>query len=146
LRNRAVELVEIGHAYLNSLDGARPDDLGRAFSEDFVCEDRKAGGVSFGSMDASEYLAAVRSNWDVGRRSPRFDLHRVIAVRGERLAAIHECLDMDDGALVHGITVSQLNDSLTQWQRIIWFDPEDVGAAIAELDRLHAEIEADNKT
>ena len=140
LSNRAVETIRLGHAWFNSLD-RRPDfDVSSAFSEDFVCEDRKTGGVSFGLMNASEYLAALQSNWDVGRQSPSFVIHRVIAVRGDRLAAVDESVDFDD-MVIHGATVWKLDSSLTRWQRIVSFDIDDVDAAVAELERMYAEID-----
>ena len=70
--------------------------------------------------------------------------HGVVAVRGERLALIR--LELRTADVSHGAPQSEMLQlvGLDQSSRVallVWFDVEDMGAALAELDAAHARLE-----
>ncbi|MDT5337517.1 MAG: hypothetical protein QOD90_3022, partial [Mycobacterium sp.] len=71
--------------------------------------------------------------------------HGVVAVRGERLALIR--LQLGTADVSHGAPQSEMLqlvglDSSSHMGLAVWFDVDDMDAAIAELDAAHARFEA----
>jgi hypothetical protein len=64
-------------------------------------------------------------------------VREVLAVRGERLAALAYRLDYGMGMVRESILVMGLDATLSLMHRGIEFDVDDFDAAIIELDRLH---------
>ena len=137
--NAAVKQRRARIAFLNRLEQA-PDTV--EVTDDFVFEDRRraTGGVSFGRYGRSDFLAAVRSTWEIGPR-PRLSMGPIIGVRGERSAAVVERIDFEDGSHLEQISVVQLDATLRQMRRRLAFDVDDTSSAIDALDQLHAEID-----
>ena len=68
-------------------------------------------------------------------------MHEILAVRGDRIAACRVSVDYPNGWTTESIQVLELDASLRLLRRTFDFDPDDVDAAIAELDRLHSQAE-----
>ena len=77
-----------------------------------------------------------------GGQWPGFDLTETVAVRGRRLAANRWTMRLGQSGEVEFIVVTRTDDAVEKLEVIYFFDPEDLDEAVAELDRLHAEIEA----
>ncbi len=138
--NAASEALLASGVFLS--EGRLSAEVVRAFlTDDYTYEDR-CRGVSFPNADAESYPALVVSTWDLGAGRPTFIVLNVLAVRGERFAAALVCIDYGNGMLRESIQVLALDASLSLLQRQVDFDTEDIDAAIAELDRLHAEANA----
>jgi hypothetical protein len=109
------------------------------FTDDFVFSDRRKGGVNFGELDASDYVRTFEQFWNVGGQ-PHFSMVEVIAVRGEwSTAHLERIVYGDSDMYTEFIIVVDRDPVRGRLRRIVHFDPEDVDAAIAELDRIHTE-------
>ena len=64
----------------------------------------------------------------------------MIGIRGDRLVAAMVEGDTDDGWEDPSIMVWQLDAELRDLKLAVMFDSNDSNAAVAELDRLHAQI------
>jgi hypothetical protein len=118
----------------------RPRDPVHYLSDDFFFEDRQTGPVNYGRVDAAGWLDFVVTAWDAGGRQVRWSITKVIAVRGQRSAAMVLRLDYGNGTYSDSIQCFQMDPTLHRMHRFVGFDLEAVDAAIAELDRMHAEI------
>jgi hypothetical protein len=63
-------------------------------------------------------------------------------VRGERFAALVVQTDYGNGFLRENISVIGLDATLSKLQRHVDFDLDNVDGAIAELDRMHRQADA----
>ena len=138
LTNAAVELTRRTFNYWNSLEV--PPAIDRATTPDgFVFEDRRST-INFGRVDASGWQEYLAASWNLGDEPPQRSISEVLAVRGQRCAAYGHVLDLRNGSVIESIYCLCLTPDLRGVQLVVQFDPVDVDAAIAELDRMHAEI------
>ena len=110
-------------------------------TDDFVYEDRQTGGVNMGRIDASGWQQFHATAWQVNGRGPHFSISDVIAVRGQRSAAFIIRIDYGDENFSESLSCFRLDPTLELMHRLVAFDNVAVHAAIAELDRMHAEID-----
>ena len=123
-------------------NGVPSDELTLAMlTDDYVYEDRRHSGQSFPNLDVESTPRAITSLWDTGGGEPRFSMHEIIAVRGDRIAACRVSVDYSNGWTIESIQVMEL-DALSLLRRWFDFDHDDVDGAIAELDRLHSQSDA----
>ena len=140
LTNAAVERIRDWYDVLNEL--VEPPSLTPADSvtDDFAYSDRRKG-VNFGEGDASHMARMFRGYWEVGGH-PHFSIVEVIAVRGEWSAAYRQRIVYGGSdmfiELIRVVDRDPVGDRL---RRMVLFDMDDVDAAIAELDRMHAETD-----
>ena len=109
--------------------------------EGFVREDRRRL-ISLPETDADAFRAAFDGLFDMGDGRPYFVFEDVVAVRGRRAAVV--CLHLEYATGERGgshLLVWLFDEPVLKWQRMVAFDPEDVDAAIAELDALPGEID-----
>ena len=141
-KNAASEWLRLVMAYCNE-NGAPSDELTLAMlTDDYAYEDRRHSGQSFPNLDAESTPKAVTSLWDSGGGEPRFTMHEIIAVRGDRIAACRVSADYANGWTTESIQVMELDATLSLLRRWFDFDHDDVDGAIAELDRLHSQGDA----
>ena len=145
LTNAAVERMQDSYDRMNELAERPPIAPADHFTDDFDFSDRRKG-VNFGEGDAFYFGRLLQGFWEVGGR-PRFSIVEVIAVRGDWSAAYLERI-VYGGRDMHTelITVVDRDPVGDRLRRIVFFDPDVVDAAIAELDRMHAEIDDENNT
>ena len=60
----------------------------------------------------------------------------VLAVSGDRLGLIRARLVYDGSGQIEYLAVVRFDDAVEQLERMVMFDPDDLEAARAELDRL----------
>ncbi len=114
----------------------RPEDI---FADGYVFDDRRTGGVNYGQLDATAQFRGLEQFWLLGSQ-PHFSIVEVIAVRGERCAAyIEKVAYVEADMFMETIMVMKSDPALERSQTVV-FDVDDRDAAIAELDRMHAEI------
>ena len=82
---------------------------------------------------------------DKTERTGQVSISDVIAVRGQRSAAFIIRVDYGDHTYSENLSCFQLDPTLKLMHRFVAFDNDAVDTAIAELDRLHADAEADDK-
>ena len=117
-----------------------------AFTDDFIFFDRRKGGANLGEGDASYFRRTFEQFWMVGGR-PHFSMVEVIAARGEWCAAcVEKVVFGDSGMYLEHINVMAGHPLRESWRRFAFFDPDDVDAAIAELDRMYAEVDTEPET
>lgn len=142
LTNAAVEFIRRGHASMNAAESPpNVGELSESVSSDFVYDARNSLGVDFGPSDWPEFLGSI---WHVSAGRPKFSELQVLAVRGQRCAVITARIDYGEDAFSEYLHCIVLDPELQRLRRIVSFDsdrPDDRDAAIAELDRLHAEID-----
>ena len=112
-------------------------------TEDFSFDDRRHV-VSFGTTNAAGLLDAVSTYWEFGR--PTFEVLKILGIRGERVAAGLVRVQLPSDIVNEWIHVLELDRTLQRVRRMVQFDPDDRHAAIAELDRIHAEIDDETDT
>ena len=113
-------------------------------ADGFVFEDRRAV-VSHPDGDAAALAERFRLMSELGMGAPHVEVPEVVAVRGERLAAVRIAVVFEGGvARMDSIGVVRFDPTVTRLERIVQFDEDDVSAAVAELDRLHAEVDGCN--
>lgn len=138
MTNRCLEWRRGRFEFFNTLTEPPTHPL----TEDYVFEDRtRRGGVNFGRADRTGLGRIVDLVWEVSSERPQFEIVDVIAVRGERSAALRERHHYGNDTYIEVIAVTQMDPSMTLEQRLIVFDFDDVDAALAELDRVHRGID-----
>ena len=137
--NAMVEFARRRNDYWNACAEA-PAALDHFITDDWTMDDRRSGGASFGRIDASGWGLFVSSAWEVGEGRPRFSIPRVVATRDERCAAMVHAIEFESGLRNEFILCLCLDPELRREQRSVAFDLEDVDAAVAELDRMNADI------
>jgi len=144
LTNAAVERMIANYSALSSTQDAAQfrrelmaEDLWS--TEDFQFVDRRHV-VNFGTTDAAGLIEAIATFWDVA--NPTFEVVEVVGSRGQRLAAGLVRVRFPNDTVNEWILVLELDRTLQLMRRLVQFSVDDRDAAIAELDRMHAEIEA----
>jgi hypothetical protein len=138
--NTASDSLRVAYAYLADAGSPSDDEVRAALTDGFTYEDRRSG-PTFPDADAESYPRYVLSMWQTGAGQPRWSIE-ILAVRGERFAAVAILTDYGNGMLSDAIDVIGLDATLSLMQRQVTFDRDDVDGAIAELDRMHREAEA----
>jgi len=139
LNNAAVEYLRAGIRFANLVQ--RDEFTSGALTDDFVFEDRRSG-FNYGVADASAYAEIGKSVFDVGSGRPIWSIPEVIAVRDQRIAATALVIDYGNDMYTDMIACVRFDPQLQRLQRRVLFDIDAREAAIAEVDRMHAEIEA----
>ena len=133
---------EIARAYSNLYDDdERFDELMAGVADDFVLQDRRklVGGVDLDKAAFGQVRLFFMREASLESR------HReVLAVRGDRLVLTRILDRYRNGSVREFLGVGDFGGDPVQLRRTVLFGPDDVDAATAELDRLHAEIEADD--
>ena len=140
LTNAAVEWIRDYYAAAPADGPPSATDLRESLSADFSYVGRNRVDVNFGEMTASDWPTMVTSFWDIGVGRPQFSEPTAIAVRGQRCALVYAWIGYGNDYFTDFIHCIRLDPELQRLQRIVSFDADDRDAAIAELDRLHAEI------
>jgi hypothetical protein len=110
-------------------------------TEDFVRYDRRRL-TAQPPTDRQGWLDAMFTFEELaGGRWPTFELTETVAVRADRLAVNRWTMRLGDVGEVEFIIATRTNEAIDKMEIIYFFDPEDMDEALAELDRLHAEIE-----
>lgn len=134
--------VRVGEHVMAAIHRKAWGEFEQLFAPDFVVESRrKVVGLTLPS-DAVRLV--MRRELEAGAQID----HVMIAARGERLALSHmitTILDASPGAPVDELLQVYGIDEEGRVALQIWFDVDDMDAAIAELDALHARFEDDNK-
>ena len=141
LTNAAVECIRAGIAFANVME--RDEFTGGGLTDDFVFEDRRSG-FNYGRHDATTYREVSKTVFDVGSGRPIWSIPEVIAVRGQRTAATILVIEYGNDTYTDMIACVRFDPYVQRLQRRVLFDIDARDAAIAEVDRMHAEIGADN--
>jgi hypothetical protein len=139
-KNAASEWMRNAVRFLNGSESP-PTDVRSSLTGDFTYEDRRSG-PNFPALDAETYPRFIESSWETGAGQPRNDVREVLAVRGQRFAALIFRVDYGNGMVRESITVIGLDTTLRLLHRSVDFDDDDVDGAIDELDRLHCQVAA----
>lgn len=140
LTNAAVERERAFMRAGNALAGAPLGEGVSNVSDDFVYDDRRSGAASVGRITGrsawAEYMATA---WAVSPR-PQWSMREVLAVRGQRCAAAVFRVQYADDMYIEFINCMRMDSSVRYTERYVSFDLDAHDEAIAELDRLYAEI------
>ena len=112
-------------------------------TDDFERQDRRRLVGVPGSVGRAEYLRQQQTFFDLGSGRPKIVPIEFLATRGERLIAGRVSIAYPDGSETQLASVHRLNVACDKCELLIIFDPEGIDEVMAELERLHAEIEAD---
>jgi hypothetical protein len=139
LTNEAIESIRRLFDWWNSLEAPPVLDPAR-LADDFVFEDRRST-INFGQVSKTEWPDYLAASWSLSNEPPQRSITEVLAVRGQRCAAFCHVLDLGGGSVVESIHCIRFAPDLRVTERNVQFDIGDRDAAIAELDRMHAEID-----
>jgi hypothetical protein len=119
-----------------ALDPEREEEFLAMISDDAVIRDhrRLVGGTT---GDKSTYVEEHHFFLEVGVVDVAAE---TLAVRGERLVLSRVVGAYEDGSVRDMLVIGRLDASGSKFDLGIDFDSDDVDTALAELDRLHAEI------
>lgn len=106
----------------------------------FVRRDRRKL-VGMPDANADEWIAAQFEYERIAGRFGSWSNLEIIAVRGDRHVAARVLNQLGDLGENELVVVEQLDPDLERLELMVLFDPADIDEAIAELDRLHAEID-----
>lgn len=122
-------------------DHDRFDEVMAMIADDFVQQDRRklVGGPDLDKAGFAQALMFFLRETSLESRH----LER-LAVRGDRLVLSRVTERHRDGSVREFLVIGDFGAAPVQLQRTVMFDTDDVGAAMAELDRLQAEIEVDD--
>jgi hypothetical protein len=137
-----VEGLRTTMEFLNALDEPPAESRRWGVSDDLVFDDRRRSGFSFGRIEGpTEYRDWLAASWGLTDERPHFTLVEVIAVRGQRCAAIVIEVDYGHDMSLRHIECWRLDADVRLADRARAFDLDDLDEAIAELDRLHTETD-----
>jgi hypothetical protein len=139
--NTASEAFRYATAWLTETVAPSEGWVRAQLTDDFSYEDHRRG-VNFPRADAESYPTNLLTAWQTGAGRPEFVVSDIVAVRGERFAALVLQIDYGNGMLFESIQVIALDATLTLLQRAVDFDVDDVDGAIAELDGLQSPADA----
>lgn len=135
---RGWELVEL----LNDVDVAgmvEGPEFSEWFTPDFVREDRRRL-IGAPTVDTAGFVDQMQAWFEIGEGTPTFRPLEVVAVAGERLAAVRFSVAFASGYEVEMIHVALFDEEVLRQQRIVSFDVEERELAVRELGRLAAEV------
>jgi hypothetical protein len=116
-------------------------ELAATLTEDFVREECRRP-IGFPQANAQTYASHVLAYFDLEDGQPTFTVEAHIAVRGERLALSRTSVSYAGGTAVEHLSIVEMDESGQRIQKVFLFH-DDVEAATAKLDELHAALEAD---
>ena len=137
LTNAAVEFMRATILDMNLMER---DEYLAPLTDDFVMDDRRSG-FNSGLIDTATYPELIRSTWDVGSGRPSWSILDVIAVRGQRIAAMSIVIGYGNDMHTDAIICVRFDPQRQLQQRLVVIDIDDRDAAIAEVDRMYAEID-----
>jgi hypothetical protein len=143
-RNAASDLVRAMYSSMERSGGPDEAELVSTFggmAPDFIEEDRRFL-VAGPEAHRRNWVELFRSFWDLGKGAPRIDVG-VLAVRGDRSVLYRPRVGYDDGSATE-MLIALAFDSDMRPRRSVIFDSDEQDAARAELDRLHADVEAED--
>jgi hypothetical protein len=139
LSNSTIELVRDWIAdIINDREAWRDGRVAKVLAPEFVRHDRRKV-IAQPPADAAEYIASVVELERLTGEFPIYVMQEPVSVRGQRLCAVRWIgrLGADEMSM---IIVIQADDTVGRLEQVILFDPEDSDDALAELDRLYAEL------
>jgi len=142
--NEASEFAYRAVAMLNDREFMVRNGLSMC-TEDFVRYDRRRM-TAQPPADRQGWLNAMLTFEELsGGQWPTFELTSTLAVRGNRLVANRWTMGLGGAGEVEFLVVTLTDQSVERNEIIYFFDPEDTNDALAELDRLHAELEPEGR-
>ena len=138
-RNAASELIRLTFERFQDRDFWE-HEIRNILAPNFVRRDRRKL-IGMPDANADEWIAAQFEYERVAGRFGSWHDIEIVAVRGDRYVAarvLNRLGDLGENELVF---VEQLDADLERVELISLFDPDDIDEAIAELDRLHTEID-----
>lgn len=136
--NAALEWMRTAYDFVSQLDAKPEGDA--PLTVDFEYEDRRTRrGVNFGRLKASDMDAYSASGWGLAEGRLQQSVAEVVALRGQRCAAFVEVVDYGNDNVVEAITCCRLDADLRRIERLVILDVDERDAALAVLDRMHAE-------
>jgi hypothetical protein len=116
-------------------------DETRAFlADDYVHIDRRSI-VGLPDLDGAGFIESLRIGHEAGLE--QLD-RQVVARRGDRLVLSGVTTRFADGSEKQYLVLIQWDRAVAKIERMVRFDPDDLDTAMTELDRMHAEIEAND--
>lgn len=140
-RNAASDAVRAGWP-ATTLEVLTRQEALSAFDHEFVREDRRKL-IGLPPANAQEYIKGMVEYFSLDdERAPEFVVDSIVAVRGDRLVLARLRIEFRSGWSSDFLVIVQQNASIDRLQKAIRFDTDDIDAAMTELERLHAEIDA----
>ena len=137
--NRAVKLYREMCELLSDRERAATEEGTNLFAPSFVRVDRRRV-ITQPPADRDELITAIFEYETMTGVFPRMWLDEVVALRGDRLGVGRFMFEVGDVARNEMADVFVCDEAGERLELIVRFDPEDVDLALAELDRLHAEL------
>ena len=139
-RNAASELTRCSVGWLNDRDFVVRAGT-TMVAPDFVRIDHRRL-VAQPPVGAEAWVAGLFDLENVAGAWPFYELTEVVAVRGDRACASRWLIQLGDFEVEY-LVVNACDETGERFATIHFFDPEDIDAALVELDRLHAELETE---
>ena len=115
----------------------RLDEIRGMLADDYVHVDRRSV-VGLPDLDGAGFIESLRIGHEAGLDS--FD-RQLVARLGDRLFLSHVKTRFTDGSEKQYLVLNQWDRDVAKVEQSVRFDPDDLDAATAELDRLYAELD-----
>jgi hypothetical protein len=142
LSNSTLDLLRgLLDGILNDRDAWHDGRVARLLAPGFVRLDRRKV-IAQPPADAAGYIASIVELEQITGTFQSYETQEPVGARGERLCALRligrfGAFEMDM------IVVVQSDVTSERIEQLILYDPEDIDDAVAELDRLYAELGED---
>jgi len=133
-------MVKRAFKNLDERDYSTASERYRGLADQIVFEDRRSGGVNFGTLDGPTLRKMLLLGDDVDGTRTRYVFEEVVAVRGDRSVLARIDSHYGDGSAIGTLTCFRVTSDFAEVERIVWFDNDDVDAAVVLLAEWHAEI------
>ena len=120
-------------------DPSRINELSAWFADDYVFQDRRRL-TGMPDLDRVDFVEMARFDHELDEE---MDVE-FVAVRGQRMSLARVVNRYADGSINEFLALVRWNSDVNRLELTIRFDLDDLDAAVAELDRLHAEINAED--
>ena len=137
--NAAADFSRTVMEFMNDREFMTSDQCHRLFGSGFMRFDHRRI-TAQPPADRDQWLAGLVTMEQLGGRWPTFGLTEVLAVRGTRLLAYRMVIVLGEMGELDFIVVGQCDETIERAEFLWMYDPEDVDAALDQLDRTGTEL------
>jgi hypothetical protein len=136
--NAAADLYRTYTARLNTEPPA--ELFAEIMTDDFVRSDRRTL-IALPTANRDEFTEQALIWFQMGDGPPIFEFREVLGVAGERLVLCAVWIGYKSGQGVDMLQIIVFDEKVELMEQLVSFDIDDVDDALAELDRLHVDIQ-----
>lgn len=138
-RNSASDLAYTAMRLANDRETAMSADAAASAAPTFRRIDRRRVGA-LPDLDFDGYIESLVALEEIVGCWVTTHIEEIVAVRGERLVVARGRVKAGELGEIPYVLLGMIDEALERGELMCVYDPEDVHLALAEMDRLHAEL------